>query len=109
MSDTESSATDFPAQMRLAADIIDDVNTRLGGPINGHWRPSELRGEADQVEAEERDAAARIDQIDCLARELAVARFDGAAYDNLHGDEQRECNVLAARLIESGWRKGDAS
>lgn len=93
----------FPAQMRLAADIIDQVNTRLGGPINGHWRPSELRGEADQVEAKEREAAKRLTMTQELEGDLR-----GLSVDRELPKDERWAE-LARQLIESGWRKGDAS
>lgn len=89
----------FPDRMRLAADIIDDVNTRLGGPINGHWRPSELRGEADQVEAEEREAALQADQVEVLAREMT----------NITANSLEHNRATAEILVKLGWRKGDAS
>lgn len=93
----------FPDRMRLAADIIDDVNTRLGGPINGHWRPSELRGEADQVEAEERDAAARQTLTDDLAEDLRTLSINT---ELPYGERWADC---ARQLIESGWHKGDSN
>lgn len=100
---SEPESLTLPQWMRVAADVIDDVNTRLGGPINGHWRPSELRGEADQVEAEEREAAERQTLTDDLAEDLRTLSINT---ELPYGERWADC---ARQLIESGWHKGDAS
>jgi hypothetical protein len=43
--------------MRKAADTLIAANKRMGLSPDGTWRPSELRAEAPQVEAEDKEMA----------------------------------------------------
>ncbi len=97
---TEPMPMSLPDQARLAADILDALNTRLECPTNGHWRPSELRGEADHIEAEEREAAERQNQTASLGQALEIIYRPFANAETPHF-------VLAKALIEDGWHKGD--
>ena len=90
---TEPMPMSLPDQARLAADILDALNTRLECPTNGHWRPSELRGEADHIEAEEREAAECASQAEQLAE--LCRTLEGAS----------DWKVFARRIIEAGWRR----
>ena len=88
------------ARMRVAANILEEVNTRtrtpgytgLLYPTDAPWRPSELRREARHVEDEEQEAA----EHELMAKEL-VADFCAFPWKS-HIDSAR-------RLIANGWRK----
>lgn len=108
---TEPTQMSLPDQARLAADILDALNTRLECPTNGHWRPSELRGEADHIEAEERAAAERADMVETLAVELLAAaqrgRENPKSWDMASDALKEATRASAAQLVEAGWHKGD--
>jgi hypothetical protein len=101
----------LPERMRLAADTIDEANTRIGGPTNGYWRPSELRKEADEVDAEDREAAEKADQVEVLSKELFTANYQnkGKRWDAVWPDVKEIYHRIANTLIESGWRKDGAA
>jgi hypothetical protein len=93
-------------RMRLAAVTLEEFNRdhRDLYRIDAHWRPSELRREAEHVEAEEREKAEREDEVE----ELAQAIFNGS-YSRLkwpgnpdHADLIRR---YAKSAIDAGWHK----
>lgn len=104
-----NSTSPAPEQVRAAADIIEALNVSMEMHPNSHWRPAELRAEAGRIAEDQRAASEKAAPLVVqLADELAGLRFAGSKFDDLHRDEQSEVNVLAAHLIESGWRKGDS-
>jgi hypothetical protein len=103
MPDTEYNLAD---EMRRAADAIEAFN-RARPHVYGldyFWRPSELRREAEHVDAEEREAAER----ELLVEELAQVIFEGVAPCLLwpggasSPDTYRQ---FARAAIDAGWRK----
>lgn len=80
-------------QARQAANILDALNTRLECPTNGHWRPSELRSEADHIQAEAREAAERASETEQLAELCRTI------------EQASDWKAFARRIIEAGWRR----
>jgi hypothetical protein len=80
-------------EMREAADIVERFNRRLSDMYQEDtaWSPSELRREADHVEAE-----------DCLAGLLAMDIFNTPNFVIADGQVTRR---LAERLVQLGWHK----
>jgi hypothetical protein len=108
MPDTEYNLAD---EMRRAADVIEKFNRRTinerSVPLYSddyYWRPSELRREAEHVEAEGREEAER----GVLVEELAQVIFEGVAPCLLwpggasNPDTYRQ---FARSAIEAGWHK----
>ena len=93
------------ARMRVAANILEEVNTRtrtpgytgLLYPTDAPWRPSELRREARHVEDEEQEATER----DLMAEELAEALCE--AHNEVNSSDPFA--PVARWLIDNGWRK----
>lgn len=81
------------AQARQAANILDALNTRLECPTNGHWRPSELRSEADHIQAEAREAAERASETEQLAELCRTI------------EQTPDWKAFARKIIEAGWRR----
>jgi hypothetical protein len=91
--------------MRAAANTIEEFNQRNQDIwiTDAHWRPSELRREAEHVEAEDREAAER----ELLVEELARDVFNGS-YQNLVWPETSNANTYrqwARAAVEAGWHK----
>jgi hypothetical protein len=97
-------------RMRYAAEVLEAVNKRIGiASPDWHWRPSELRSEAEHVEAEDREAAEREEMVRQMARDLFTASYDDSPVAAPFYDTtlQRVYGGRARKLIEAGWRKGD--
>jgi hypothetical protein len=94
-------------RMRLAAVTLEEFNRdhRDLYSIDAHWRPSELRREAEHVDAEEREKA---DRGGVLVEELARVIFEGIAPSLLwpggagSPDTYRQ---FARSAIDAGWHK----
>jgi hypothetical protein len=91
--------------MREAADTIEEFN--VGRPEIYHpeaeWGPTELRREAEHVEAEDREAAER----ELLVEELSRDVFNGS-YTSLVWPNTSNANVYrkwARAAVENGWHK----
>jgi hypothetical protein len=103
MPDTEYNLAD---EMRRAADAIEAFNQRGLAPYDTDyfWRPSELRREAEYVDAEEREKA----ELAELVEELAAAIFNGS-YTNLEwpdgASSPDEYRKFAKVAIDAGWHK----
>lgn len=101
-----------PGQVRAAADIIETLSVSMDMPHpDVHWRPSELRAEAERIEQAAREEAARADMVELLAVELLAAaqrgRENPRSWD-LASDALKEATrASAAQLVEAGWHKGD--
>jgi vacuolar-type H+-ATPase subunit I/STV1 len=105
MPDTEYNLAD---EMRRAADAIEEFNRRGRAHLRIYgtdtlWRPSELRREAEHVDAEDREAAEREAQAEELERDLMAAR---GAVRELASRAGREFAAIDAKyLIAQGWHK----
>jgi hypothetical protein len=109
MPDTEYNLAD---EMRRAADAIERFNRRIPNERSGpplysddyYWRPSELRREAEHVDAEEREKAELAEQVE----ELAQAIFNGS-YSRLkwpdHADHAALLRRYAKSAIDAGWHR----
>jgi hypothetical protein len=102
MPDTEYNLAD---EMRRAADAIEAFNQRNPDiyNIDAYWLPSELRREAEHVDAEEREKAER----ELLVEELARDVFNGS-YQNLVWPDTSSANTYrkwARAAVEAGWHK----
>lgn len=91
-----------PDEVRLAADVIQALSVSMDMPHpDVHWRPSELRAEAERIEAEILAAAERQSMTQTLRADLRALTID----TNLpHEERWDDC---ARQLIEAGWHKGD--
>jgi hypothetical protein len=103
--DSTSGESTLAQRMRLAAVTLEEFNRdhRDLYSIDAHWRPSELRREAEHVEAEEREKAEREEQVEELARDV----FNGS-YQNLVWPDSTNANVYrkwARAAVENGWHK----
>ncbi len=83
-----------PEEVRTAADIVQALSVSMDMPHpDVHWRPSELRAEAERIEAEIREAAECASQAEQLAE--LCRTLEGAS----------DWNTFARRIIEAGWRR----
>lgn len=100
--------TTLPERMRYAASVINAVNRRASDlqqmpPIDREWNSSSLHRWADAWEVEDDVPVGE------LAEELLKAqRLAYPAREDLHTNSKagENARILAAHLIESGWRKG---
>jgi hypothetical protein len=93
-------------RMRAAADAIEAFN-RARPHVYGldyFWRPSELRCEAEHVEAEEREKAEREVLVDQFARDLFAVNYPN---DNPveFGQVTGIYRCRARKLLDAGWHK----
>jgi hypothetical protein len=100
MPDTEYNLAD---EMRRAADAIEKFNQRNPDiyHTDAEWSPSELRREAEHVDAEEREKAEREEQVEKLARDMFSTTIPSSGWDT---SSQTWLN-RARKLVEKGWRK----
>ncbi len=83
-----------PEEVRTAADTVQALSVSMDMPHpDVHWRPSELRAEAERIEEEIREAAECASQAEQLAE--LCRTLEGAS----------DWKAFARRIIEAGWRR----
>lgn len=111
---THPDLSKLSSRMRYAADVLEEFNTDHPNQYtaDGWWRPSDLRKEAEHVEAEEREEAEKNAVVGGLARELLAGqslcfpkREDLKSWDSASNALRANCLSIAEALIESGWHK----
>lgn len=105
----------LPQRMMYAADVVAaandryrNENPRAGFSANEPMSPSSMRYLANQWAREDRERADMAEEIEQLAEELLKAqRLAYPGREDLHTSSKAAENarILAAHLIESGWRK----
>ncbi|OBK49398.1 hypothetical protein A5656_28345 [Mycobacterium gordonae] len=101
-----------PEEVCLAADIVQALSVSMDMPHpDVHWRPSELRAEAERIEQAAREEAERADMVELLAAEMFVAvqccREHQTPWDSAGEAIKDASRASAAQLVEAGWHKGD--
>jgi hypothetical protein len=93
--------------MRAAANTLEEFNRdhRDLYSIDAHWRPSELRREAEHVEAEEREKAEREVLVDQFARDLFAVNYPNGADPVEFGQVTDIYRCRARKLLDAGWHK----
>lgn len=90
-----------PEEVRTAADTVQALSVSMDMPHpDVHWRPSELRAEAERIEQAAREEAERQNQTASLGQALEIIYRPFANAETPHF-------VLAKALIEDGWHEGD--
>lgn len=98
-----------PEEVRTAADIVQALSVSIDMPHpDVHWRPSELRAEAERIEEAAREEAAR--EVD--AGDLAVAMYQlfvGNRWADAPATVQESYANRARALVNDGWHKGECA
>ncbi|KQH75560.1 hypothetical protein AO501_25110 [Mycobacterium gordonae] len=93
--------TPTPEEVRTAADTVQALSVSMDMPHpDVHWRPSELRAEAERIEQDAREEAERQNQTASLGQALEIIYRPFTSAETPHF-------VLAKALIEDGWHKSD--
>lgn len=97
----------LPIRMREVAGVLEGVNNDLLklGYETSKWTPSQLLRAADKVEATSERESLTKELSDLI---LEVFNAEIRSVSTIGYGASRELNeMIARRLIESGWRKGD--